>query len=132
MPESGVPPELIEEDDVCDYAFVGDISEVIRLLHFTQIKSFLTLQPDHYNRKRQRLSQPIYNCVWNHNRFRFNQSNFHLNILSIHQSPSCRFRLSYLLLLRFRIQKMEKQKTDAHFWLHNIRLRYIDKNQTRQ
>jgi hypothetical protein len=33
MPESGVPPELIEEDDVYDYAFVGDITEVMTLTH---------------------------------------------------------------------------------------------------
>lgn len=28
MPESGIPSELIEEDEICDYAFVGDINEV--------------------------------------------------------------------------------------------------------
>ena len=28
MPESSIPPELIEEDDDYDYAFVGDITEV--------------------------------------------------------------------------------------------------------
>jgi hypothetical protein len=29
MPESGISPELIEEEEAYDYAFVGDITEVI-------------------------------------------------------------------------------------------------------
>jgi hypothetical protein len=34
MPETGVPQQLIEEDDIHDYAFIGDITEVHTRLSF--------------------------------------------------------------------------------------------------
>ena len=40
MPENGVPPHLIEEEEVTDYAFVGDISEVTIFLQLQKKLTF--------------------------------------------------------------------------------------------
>ena len=46
MPESGMPLELIEEDDVRDYAFIGDITEVKKITLFFHVPdySFILIQ----------------------------------------------------------------------------------------
>ena len=65
MPESGVPLELIEEDDIRDYAFVGDITEVKKNYSVLSHPGLL-IHPhsDHFNGKLKHSSQSLYRRFW--------------------------------------------------------------------
>ena len=133
MPESGGPPEIIEDDNTSDYAFVGDITDVSLLIFSFHISNKQpSISPDHFNRKRKHPSQSIYNCIWNHWRIWFRQPDFYINSFSIHQSTSHRPGLPYLLFHWFWFEKMEDQKTSTHHRNYHIRRRHVNQNQTRR